>query len=353
MKRRTWLLIVLLVAALALIKIFFLNPKKPGAGGPPQGGKGAPVAVNVVVVQAGLVENKLTLSGNILANEEALLKPEAAGKIISLAVKEGSVVQKGQLLAKLNDASLQAQLKKAQVQLALARERTSRLKQLLEVKGVSQEEFDVAQTALNAAEADVELVKAQIDETEIRAPFAGVIGLRNVSEGSYISNNDIIASIQQIDPVKVDFSVPEKYAGQIKVGDSVRITLEGTRKTHIGKIYAYDPKIEAGTRSLKVRALCNNAAKELFPGSYAQVSLVLRTTRAAVVPSMAVIPDLRGQKAYVVKNGLAQPVSIEAGARTDSSVEVVRGLNPGDTLITSGLMSVKPGSPVKIQALKK
>lgn len=352
MKRRTWLLILLLIAALVIIKLFFLSPKKTPGGGTGSA-KQAAVAVNAVIVETRLSESKLTLSGSIIANEEALLKPEVAGKIVALYVKEGNEVQKGQLLAKLSDAGLQAQLKKAEAQQALAREREGRLKQLLELKGVSQEEYDVARTALDAASADIDVIRADIDETEIRAPFHGVIGLKSISEGNYITPNDVIASIQQLDPVKVDFSVPEKYAGKIKPGDSIFVTVEGTKKTHVGKIYAFDPKIDAATRSLKVRALCANPNKEIFPGSYGQVTLILKTEHTAVVPTMAVIPDLRGQKVYIVKNGLAQPVKIETGARTDSSMVVTKGLAPGDTLITTGLMAIRPGAPVKIQAVKK
>ena len=352
MKTRTWLLIVLLIAVLALVKIFFLSPKEHNAG-PAAGSKNAAAPVTVSVVRNQRVEAKLVVSGSVMANEEALLKPETAGKIISLEVTEGSEVEKGQLLAKLNDAALQAQLKKAQVNQSLAREKADRLKQLLEIKGVSQEEYDVAQTSLNAAAADVDLIKAQILETEIRAPFHGVVGLRNISSGNYISTQDIIATVQQIDPVKIDFAVPEKYAGQIRKGDTVEVKVEGSPKTHYAKIYALDAKIDPATRALKVRALCENAKRSLYPGAYAQVSLILRTEHSAVVPSQAVIPELRGQKVFVVKGGIAQPVKIETGTRTDSTIEVISGLSEGDSLITGGIMGVKPKAPVKILGGKK
>lgn len=352
MKTKTIVIILVVIAALVLVKIFFLS-SKPGKGGGPQPGKPSAALVGVVVVKNGRVENKLVVSGSVLANEEALLKPETNGKIISLEVKEGSEVQKGQLLAKLNDAPLQAQLKKAIVQQKLAEDKVTRLKQLLEVKGVSQEEFDIAQSAANAANADIDLIKAQLMETEIRAPFPGIIGLKNISEGNYISTSDVIASIQQIDPIKIDFSVPEKYAGQIKAGDSAYITIEGTRKTYGGKIYAVDPKIDPATRALKVRALCDNKNREIFPGAYAQVTLILRATNSTIIPTMAVIPELRGQKVFVVKKGKAESVNIETGSRTDTTVEVIKGLNVGDTVVTTGLMSVKAGGPVKIMGAKK
>lgn len=351
MKRSTWLTIILVVAALALVKWLFLSPSKP-AGSARASGQG-PALVTAVIVETQVASNKLSVSGNVLANEEAVLRPEVAGKIVELYVKEGSEVQKGQLLVKLRDVSLQAQLKKATVQHALAKQKLERLQQLLEVKGVSQEEIDVAQTALDAASADIEMIKAGIDETEIRAPFNGIIGLRNISEGNYITPTDVIASIQQTDPVKIDFALPEKYAGKVRTGDTVQVKVEGSRTPHTGKVYAIDPKIDAATRTLKVRALCTNPKKELFPGSYAQVSLVMNTSQVAVVPTMAVIPDLRGQKAYVVKGGVAVAVQIETGARNDSTIEVIKGLNAGDTLVTTGLMSIRPGAPVKIQGIKR
>lgn len=351
MKARTLLIIVLIIAVLAAIKIFFLSSKNPSQGGP--GAKQPPVPVSVFVVKNNRVENKLVVSGNVIANEEAMLKPESAGKIISLEVKEGTEVQKGQLLAKLNDAPLQAQLKKAMVQQKLAEEKEGRLKQLLAVKGVSQDEYDVALTTLNAANADVDLIKAQIMETEVRAPFSGIVGLKNISEGNYISTNDVIASIQQVDPVKIDFSIPEKYAGKIKAGDSVSILVEGTGRNYAAKVFAVDPKIDAATRALRVRALCENRKHEIFPGAYAQVSFVLRAENSAVVPSMAVIPDLRGQKTYIVKNGKAELIKIETGSRTDTSIEVISGLTAGDSVITAGIMSLKPGASVKIIGKKK
>jgi membrane fusion protein (multidrug efflux system) len=352
MKARTLVIILVVITALVLVKIFFLS-SKPGQGGGPQPGKQPAAPVEVVTVKNALVESKLVVSGSVLANEEALLKPEINGKIISLAVKEGSEVQAGQLLARLNDAPLRAQLKKVEVEQALAADKVKRLKQLLEVKGVSQEEYDIAQTAASSTSADIELIRAQLAETEIHAPFAGIIGLKNISEGNYISTNDVIASIQQVDPVKIDFSVPEKYAGQIKAGDTVYIMIEGTRKSYQGKVYAIDPKIDPATRALKVRAVCDNKNREIYPGAYAQVTLILHAANSTIIPTMSVIADLRGQKVFVVRKGKAESQNIETGSRTDSTIEVIKGLNVGDSVITTGLMSVKPGGPVKIIRTKK
>ncbi len=351
MKNKSLIVIIVLVVLLALIKIFFLSPKQGQSGG--QSGKQLIALVKTITVKNSEVQNTITLSATILANEEVNLKPEVGGKIIELLITEGGKVQKGQLLVKINDANLQAQLKKMIVQQKLAAEKEQRLKQLLNIKGVSQDEYDVVLSTLNAANADVELLKAQIQDTEIRAPFDGTVGLKNISVGSFVNTTDVIASIQQLNPLKIDFTVPQKDAARVHVGDTVFVTIEGNSKKFIGKIYAFDPKIDASSRSLRVRALIQNSKNEIFPGSYAQVSLVLKSENSVTIPSMAVIPDLRGQKTYVIHNGKANLILIETGVRTDSTIEVTKGLNPGDTVVTSGIMGLKPGMLVKIQGTKK
>ena len=348
MKAKTLITISAIVIALVLIKIFFLSPKPAKAAGT-QAGKGHGVTIKAVVVKTGNVENKLVLSGTVLANKEAILKPEVSGKIISMQIKEGAEVEKGQLLVKINDADLQAQLAK-QISLQKINEEKERdLKALLAVKGVSQEEYDLALSTVQQTKADIDLTQAQIAKTEIRAPFNGVIGLKNVSEGNNVSPADVIASVQQLNPIKIDFSVPEKYTAVVHLNDTVLITIQGTGRKYIGKIFAIDPKIDASTRSLKIRAICENGKREIFPGSYAQVTLILKSDKSVIMPTMAVIPDLHGQKTFVVHNRKAVAVLIETGVRNDTSVEVLKGLNPGDTVATEGIMSLKPNVQVKIQ----
>jgi len=348
MKAKTLIIISAIVIALVLIKIFFLSPKPAKAAGP-QAGKGPVVTIKAVVVKTGNVENKLVLSGTVLANEEAILKPEVSGKIISMQIKEGGEVERGQLLVKINDADLQAQLAKQLSLQKINEEKERDLKALLAVKGVSQEEYDLALSTVQQTKADIDLTQAQIAKTEIRAPFNGVIGLKNVSEGNNVSPADIIASVQQLNPIKIDFSVPEKYTAVVHLNDTVLITIQGTGRKYIGKVFAIDPKIDASTRSLKIRAICENSKREIFPGSYAQVTLILKSDKSVIMPTMAVIPDLHGQKTFVVHNGKAVSVLIETGVRNDTSVEVLKGLNPGDTVATEGIMSLKPNVQVKIQ----
>ncbi len=351
MKPKTLILIVVIIAALALIKIFFLSPKQAKPAGP-QAGKGPVVAIKAVVAQSGNVENKLILSGTVLANEEAVLKPEVSGKIILMHINEGAEVEKGQLLVKINDADLQAQLAKQTAMQKINEEKERDLKALLAVKGVSQEEYDLALSTVQQSKADMDLTQAQIAKTEIRSPFNGVIGLKNVSEGNNVSPADIIASVQQLNPVKIDFSVPEKYTAVVHLNDTVLVTILGTGKTYVGKVYAIDPKIDAATRSLKIRAICENNKREIFPGSYAQVTLILKSENSVIIPTMAVIPDLHGQKTFVVRDGKAVSVQIETGIRNDTTIEVLKGLKVGDTIATEGIMALKPNVQVKIQGIK-
>ena len=351
MKTKTLIIIIVLIVALVWLKIFYLSPKPAKAGGP---AGTAPVAlIRASVVKKSEMDNTLTSSGSMLANEEVTLNPETAGKIISILFKEGKEVQKGQLLVKLDDDELQATLAKQLAIQKINEEKERDLKALLAIKGVSQEEYDLALSVVQQAKADIDLTQAQLAKTEIRAPFDGTIGLKNVSEGDFISSADAIATIEQLNPMKIDFSVPEKYSSQVHLEDTVFVRIAGNGHKYIGKVYAIDPKIDAATRALKVRAIIDNKKHEIFAGSYAEVSLVLRSENSVVVPSMAIIAGLRGQTTYVVRNGKANLVPVTIGIRTDSSVEVLEGLHAGDTIATSGIMSLKNGAAVKIQNLKK
>ena len=351
MKLRTIIIIVVIVVGLILLKVLFLSPKQKAPANP--AGKQQTALVRATIVKRSELDNVIKSSGSVLANEEVMLNVETAGKIISLKLKEGSKVTKGELLVKVNDADLQATLSKQMAIQKLNEEKERDLKSLLGVKGVSQEEYDLAASNVEQGKADIDLTRAMIAKTEVRAPFDGIVGLKNISEGNYIGPADVIASIQQLNPVKIDFSIPEKYSAQVHINDTVRVKIASTGRTYIGKVYAFDPKIDAATRALKIRALVDNSKYEIFAGSYAEVSLILRAENSVVVPSMAIIADLRGQTTYVLHNGIAKLIPITIGIRTDSSVEVLGGLKVGDTIATSGIMALKNGIGVKIQNLKK
>jgi membrane fusion protein (multidrug efflux system) len=357
MRIKNIIIIAIVVALLLFLKSMFF-PAQSADGNDSKGGKpGAtkmPASnVNVYVLKSEKLSNEVYASGTIIANEEVQLQSEYAGKITQINFEEGSKVSKGQLLVKINDADLQANYKKLQLQLTLSEQKLQRQKQLLTINGISQEEFDITQNQYNSTKADIDFAAAQIAKTEIKAPFDGTVGLKSVSLGAYVSPNTIIASIQQINPVKVDFSVSERYSSLVKKGDKLSFTVEGNNKTFQGQVFAIEPKIDMTTRTVQIRALCPNPNGDIYPGAFARVQLALSDIDAALmIPSEAIIPDLKGKKVFRIKNGQAESVKVITGLRTDEKIQITEGLTVGDTVITSGIMSLKQGSPVKLIKLK-
>jgi membrane fusion protein (multidrug efflux system) len=224
---------------------------------------------------------------------------------------------------------------------------------LLDINGISQSEYDQSLNQLNSLKEDEEFTRAQISKTELRAPFTGVIGLKNVSEGSYVSPAQTIAWFQQIDPVKVDFSIPEKYGSMVSIGDKITFTASNSRDTMKGEVYAIQPRIDVSTRTLQVRAISPNKDGKIIPGSFVKVELALKEyNNAILLPTEAIVPVLKGKNVFVFRNGKAESQKIETGIRTDTKVQVVDGILPGDTIITSGIMQLRPGMAVNLTNLK-
>jgi membrane fusion protein (multidrug efflux system) len=297
--------------------------------------------------------NNVYASGSVLANEEVELKPEASGKILQIYFKEGSHAVKGELLIKINDADLQAQLKKLQLQVKLSADQEARQKKLLEINGISQSDYDIVLNQLNSLKADIEYTLAQIAKTELHAPFNGVIGLKNVSEGSYVSPAQTIAWFQQIDPVKIDFSIPEKYGAMVHIGDKIIFSASNSTDTMTGEVYAIQPRIDVTTRTLQVRALSPNMNGKIIPGSFVKVLLVLKEFKDAIlVPTQAIVPVLKGKNIFVYRNGKAEAQPVETGIRTDTKIQLVDGIHPGDTIITTGIMQLRGGMPVNVNIAK-
>jgi membrane fusion protein, multidrug efflux system len=308
-----------------------------------------PSLVMATIIKPVILNNTIKMTGNILANNQVELHSEVSGKVIRLYFEEGSHVNKNEILAKINDADLQAQMRKQEYQQKQFEDKVARQKVLLESNSISKEEFDNTFTSLNIIKSDIELIRAQIDKTEIRAPFSGIIGLRNIDEGSYISPVTVIAEIIEPDPVKIDFSIPEKYANSVRKNDTLNFTVQNARKKFTARIYAIEPGIDPSTRTLNIRAFCPNKQGEIIPGSFAEIELILnRKAFSFMVPNEAIIPVLKGKILYLYKNGTVKQVDVITGIRTDVKSEILEGLNEGDTLITTGIMKLKPGSPVKI-----
>ncbi|HVP36967.1 MAG TPA: efflux RND transporter periplasmic adaptor subunit [Terriglobales bacterium] len=324
------------------------SPRGRGSGMP-----AAPLAVDAMVIQPQLLDNKIITTGTLLANEEVQLKPEIAGKVTDVLFTEGSRVAKGDLLIKLNDADLEAQLKGKEIEEKQASDLESRARKLFEIKGISQEDYDKTANTMNMIRAQREAIQAQIAKTEIVAPFDGIVGLRYVSPGTYVSTDMLVATLDDIDPVKVEFSVPEKYSRQIKKGNAVTAKVGDSETEYKGTVYAVESKIDLETRTIKARARIPNPKGDLIPGSFARVELILeQLPEAIVIPSESVIPELNLEKVFICVNGKARSVPVKTGIRTETSVQVVEGLNPQDTLILTGLLQLSDGKKVEITDLK-
>lgn len=343
---------IIISAAVVIVLVLLLLPKfsssdSQGAMGGP--GAAGPTPVKGHILKPEKLNNNVITTGTILANESVELKSEISGKVVKIFFKEGSRVNKGDILLKINDEELQAQLLRAKSNLKLAEENEARQKALFEKEGVSKQVYDAAVNDLNAKKADLALINAQIDKTEIRAPFEGQIGLKYVSEGSFVNTTTVIASLQDIDPVKIDFSIPEKYTTYVTRGDRIQFKVAGSNKIFTGNVFAVEPKIDDVTRTLKIRAISPNTRAEILPGAFADVTLILREIPdALMVPTQAVIPILKGQKIYLYKNGFVVEAEIETGIRTDEAVQIVKGASASDTVITTGILQLAPGMPVTI-----
>ncbi|MFM7023995.1 MAG: efflux RND transporter periplasmic adaptor subunit [Flavobacteriales bacterium] len=351
-KARTPLIIIFIIGALVFIKIKFLSNDNVPKGMPPSA-KGKPSLVSGYIVKNEDIDNKIFITGTILSNEEVVLMPEMAGKVTSISFKEGSIVNKGQLLVKINDADLQAQLKKAKLQEKLITEKEERQKKLFDINGISKEEYDATQTLLSSYKADIEVLEAQIAKTEIRAPFTGTIGIKKISEGSYVTPNTAIAVIQQTNPLKIDFSIPEKYAALISNNDVLEFSTEGSDNTYKANVSAIEPKVDIATRTIQMRALTDNHSGKIFPGSFARIQLSLgHSEKGILIPTEALIPVLKGQKVFVSRKGIAEEVMVTTGVRTSTKIQILQGLQEGDTLIISGIMQMKKGNPLKFISVK-
>ena len=325
-----------------------------GGGAAPAGTKGAvgrdagPSTINGFVVISKRLQEDIVSSGSLLAAEQVDIYPEISARITQLNIREGQPVAKGALLVKLFDADLRAQLLKLQAQADNARRTEERNKQLLARGGISQQEYDIVTTNLRSSLADIELVKANLQRTEIRAPFSGVIGLRNVSSGAVVSPNTLIARLQQITSLKLDFSIPEKYGQSVRNGSLISFMVDGATQPSQGVVYALEPGVEEATRNLRVRAKVSNTTAKFRPGTFARVTLTIQNEQSLVVPSQAIIPQTRTNQVILVKNGKAVFRDVKTGLRTAGTVQILSGVQAGDTVATTGLLFLKPDAPVKI-----
>jgi membrane fusion protein (multidrug efflux system) len=342
--------IVAILAVVALLAWPKLMPSKNDKSQAAQAkAKKMPIKVSVYVTHKQELENSVHVAGSILAQDEVELHTEAQGRIVKINFEEGTEVKKGQLLIKINDADLQAQLRKALSSKKLKEDSEKRNNQLLAKGAISQEQYDLSLNDLNAATADVDLLKENIRKTELLAPFSGIIGLKYVSEGSFVTNTTKLASLQSISKVKVEFSVPERYASQLKRGSDISFTTDGSDKVFKANIYAIEPKVDELTRNVVMRAISDNGERKLIPGAFTNVTVQLQNKpNSLMVPTQSVVPILKGQKVYITRADSVIEQVVKTGIRTDSQIEITEGLQVGDSVVVNGIMYLKQGSKIKI-----
>lgn len=344
--------VVVAIAALLIVpKLDLFKSKKGPAADAPRGpGK---MAVEAITVRPSRLDNKLIVTGSVQANESLELKSEVSGKIASITFSEGKTVKKGEVLVLIHDEETRAQLEKQKYNRKLNQDNEFRQRKLLEKDAISQEEYENALNRLNTTTADIRLLEAQLEKTRIKAPFEGRIGLRYVSQGSYISPSTVIATLYNINPAKIEFAVPGRYSTQVTAGKKIRFTIENDTTAFEGEVYAVEPRIDLETRTLRLRAVADNTTGRLLPGQFVKIDLILQTLDdALLVPTEAVVPEQDGKKVFVLRNGKVAEVNITTGIRTEKSLEVLSGLQAGDTVLTTGILQLRTGMEVGISKMR-
>ncbi len=345
-----WVLLAGVIAFLAIKPVLNKQTKQEGA---PGGAARAKLTVSAEVIKPATMTQYTINTGNISPAEQVDLKFESNGKITDIFFNEGEYVEQGTLLARINQEPLKAQLNKLESQVKLASDRVYRQEELLKRDAVSQEAYQSVLTEYNKLQADIELVKAQIAQTELRAPFSGTIGLRQLSVGAFATQSTPIATLTQTSNLKIDFNVPESYSSEVKKGTPITFTLldnMGIERSYNAEVYAVESSVNKETRTLGVRALYDNSKGELMPGRYVSVTIVRdQIDNAISIPSECVIPEMGLYYVYLYRDGRAVPEYITTGLRTADRVQVLEGLSIGDTLLTSGVMQMRRGMAVDIK----
>jgi membrane fusion protein (multidrug efflux system) len=326
-------------------------PAPAGPAGP--GGKPAPpTSVQAMVVQYGVLKDEISVNGSTIPTEEVMVASEVAGKLVKLYFTEGAVVKKGALLAQLDDDELKAQRQRLLVRRELTQRIADRLKNLYNKEGVSLQEYEIARAEADQVLAEITLLDVQISKRVIRAPFDGLLGLKLVSEGSFVSPGMPIISLVSANPIHLSFSVPERYIDVIQRGTGVNFRMDGSDRLYKATVIAREPQIDPASRSLKVKASAPNPEGRILPGAFAAVRVALKNyDRTILIPTEAVVPEEGAQKVFVYRNGLAESVLIQTGIRKDALIQVINGLSEGDTLITTGVMMIRPGAPVVLDRI--
>jgi membrane fusion protein (multidrug efflux system) len=308
--------------------------------------------VDAFIVTARTISESIEVPGTLLAKETTEIHPEVSGRVVQLNISEGRFISRGTVLAKLYDGDLQAQLRKLEVQLSIAQKTEERQAQLLKIQGISQQDYDLSLLNANNIRADIEIIRTSIGKTVIHAPYNGRLGLKNISPGAYITPATLLTTITQVDELKLDFTVPEKYTDRIKVGQTVSFTVQGKSKVYSAKVIATEFSIAETTRSLLIRSVVQNKNAELLPGTFANVQLKFDPNpNALMVPSEAILPQARGKKVISFNGGNAKFIDVTTGVRDSAFVQITDGIKAGDTIVITGLLSVRPGAKIQLSKI--
>lgn len=307
------------------------------------------VRVEVAEVQQKQFTRGIAAVGSLRSDESVMLRPEVAGRIQAIEFREGQPVERGQVLFKLDDSVARAEFDQAQANLALAQSHYRRAVDLQGRGFVSQQARDEAGSNLKVQQAATALAQARLDKMTLRAPFAGIVGLRSVSVGDYVAQGQDLVPLEAIDPLKVDFRVPEMYFNNIRVGQSLNIRLDalpGAERQ--GQVYAVSPLVDAGGRSVLLRATVPNEDARLRPGMFARVQLLFGTDDVLAVPEAALAPSGQAQYVFKVKDGHAYRTEVTLGERRDGLVEILTGVALGDQVVIAGFQRLTDGAPVNV-----
>ncbi|MCB8994679.1 MAG: efflux RND transporter periplasmic adaptor subunit [Bacteroidales bacterium] len=352
MKKTSVTILISIVIVIVFTLLLIIGKSKNNADNSASKGKSV-IKVDAFIVKPVDIIEEISVSGSLTAFEKVDLKNEVAGRVVMINLPEGREVKEGTLLVKLFDDDLQANLKKLQAQLAMQEQILKRQAELLSVNGISQNEYDLTSLQVNTIKADIEAQKAQIRKTEIRAPFDGTIGLRNISLGAEITPSTLLASLRSVKQLKLDFSVPEKYSPEIKPGLKVKFTLYNDKLKFDATVMASEEGIDADTRNLRVRAIVDSHSDILIPGAFANVLLELNENKnALVIPTQSIIPSENDKSVFIAKNGKAHLVSVKTGIRKPDGIEIKEGLQVGDTVITSGILFLREGAKLSYSSIK-
>jgi len=312
-----------------------------------------PYVVDVVTLMPQRVEETLSATGTLVANESIILQSERPALVREIRFEEGQMVKAGEVLVLMDDSELQPQLEKATAQRRIAETLEKRQVELLQSSGISEFEYEQTVANVKIAKAEEALIQAQLEKTRIVAPFDGVAGLRKVSVGSYLTPGTTICTFQDIASLKLDFSLPERYLSYLKLGQKLRFRVTGRSEAFAAEIIAIEPSIDVQTRTMTLRAKVPNDKTNLLPGSFSEVVVTLEELpEALMIPPIALIPGLKQQTVLVHRNGEVEERKVVAGLRTADAVQILEGLSAGDEVITSGVLQVRKGMKVEVNRVE-